>query len=378
MSAMTEKRDYYEVLGVARSASEGEIKSAYRKLALQYHPDKNPGNKEAESRFKEAAEAYKVLSDKDKRPTYDQFGHAGLSGGPQIGGVEDIFSAFSDIFGGGGSIFGDLFGFSGGGQGRARRGAHLRVAVEIDLAQAAKGVSKTISLSRNEICDGCSGSGATAGSQPSSCHVCGGYGQVQTRQGIFSMRQTCPECRGSGQLIQNPCAQCHGAGRVKISRELKLDIPAGVDDGMQLRLSAEGEPGDDGGPRGDLFCVVTVEDHPLFERHGTDLLCLVPITFPQAALGAGIKVPTIEGELADLRVPSGTQSGQLLRLRGRGMPGLHGRGRGDLLARVYIETPKQLTSEQEQLLRTYAELEEQHVSPERKTFFKRLKTYFEE
>ncbi len=372
---MADKRDYYEVLGVARNASEGDIRSAYRKLALQYHPDKNPGNQEAEERFKEAAEAYKILSSGETRRKFDQYGHAGLAGNAHFGGVDDIFSAFSDIFGG--SIFGDLFG-SGGGSGGVRRGAHLRVAVGIDLAEAAHGAKKNITLSRREICDTCSGSGAKPGSHPSTCHVCGGYGQVQVRQGIFSLRQTCPECHGGGQLISNPCSDCAGGGRTKIQRELEIDIPAGVEDGMQLRLGGEGEPGERGGPRGDLFCVISVEEHPLFERHGGDLLCMVPITFPQAALGASIRVPTIEGDLATLEVSCGTQSGQLLRLRGRGMPSCQGRARGDLVVRVYVETPKKLTVEQDRLLREYAELEEKYVSPQRRSFFERIKTYFEE
>lgn len=369
---MAEQRDYYEVLGVERNASDDDIKRAYRKLALANHPDKNPGDADAERRFKEASEAYAILSDAEKRANYDRFGHAGVDGMP-FGGVEDVFSAFSDIFGGG--LFDGLFGGRPGGQ---RRGAHLRGRVEIDLAEAAAGVQRTIGLRRREVCTTCEGSGAAEGSQPRTCEACGGYGEVQRRQGIFALRERCRHCRGAGTVIDKPCADCRGMGRVEVEREIEVQIPPGIEEGMQLRLPGEGEPGDVGGPAGDLFVVVEIVEHPFFQRHGTDLLCEVPVSFAQAALGGEVEVPLVEpGKTTRLEIPRGTQSGSLLRLRGHGMPSVHGRGTGDLIARVQVVTPTKLTREQESLLRQYAEHEEKNISPERRSFMDSVRAYFE-
>jgi molecular chaperone DnaJ len=366
------KRDYYEVLGVEKDADEGTIKKAFRKLAIQFHPDKNPGDAEAETKFKEAAEAYEVLSDEDKRARYDRFGHAGLEGaGVGAGSFESIFESFADIFGG--SIFGDLF---GGRRGGPRRGAHLRVELALDFLEAARGCSKTISYNRPEGCEDCNGSGAKPGTSPVTCHVCGGHGQVVQSTGFFQLQTTCPQCHGAGKVIKDPCPPCRGEGRVLKRREVEVKVPPGVDDGMRLRVPGEGEAGQPGAPAGDLHCVIRVKAHEFFERRDTHVLLEVPISYTQAALGTTIDVPTVDGK-AELKVKKGTQSGDVFTLRGEGIPDTRDGRRGDQLVRVVVEVPKKLSKKQEELLRQLAELEEAHVTPQRKSFFDKLKAYFE-
>jgi len=378
MATMAEKRDYYEVLGVSRTASVEEIAQAYRKAALKYHPDRNPGDQEAVAAFKEAAEAFEVLNHADKRQIYDRYGHQGLERGgasPQFHDVSDIFDAFGDLFGD--SLFGDLFG--GRRQGRGRRvhkGENLQVQVELDLIEAARGVSKTITFRRHARCETCEGSGAKRGSRVESCEYCGGHGRVVQQTGIFAMQSTCPACRGSGKVIRQPCGDCRGSGysEVEVTREVK--IPAGVDDDMQVRLTGEGEPSPDGGPPGDCYCLIRIHEHPLFARNGQTLVCQVPISYSQAALGASIEVPTLDGP-EDLDVPAGTQSGDVFSLAGRGMPDPRRRGRGDLKVQVFIDVPRELSAEHEDLLRRLAEVEKSQVSPKRSSFFERLKSYFQ-
>jgi molecular chaperone DnaJ len=376
MAQMSEKRDYYEVLGVARSASRDEISAAYRKLALMYHPDRNPGDEDAVIRFKEAAEAFEVLGNDEKRGRYDRFGHAGLEAGggaPHFHDVSDIFDAFGDIFGE--SLFGDMFGRRRGGR-RGRRGGDVQCEVTLDLLEAAHGVAKTVRFRRHQKCDTCSGSGAKPGSKVETCPYCGGRGRVVQSTGIFSVQTTCPSCHGSGKHIRQRCTECNGSGYVlaEVSREVR--IPAGVDDQTQLRLSGEGDPGQEGGPPGDCYCVIRVTEHALFQREGQHLVCQVPITYPQAALGATIEIPTLEGR-ESIEIPAGTQPGELFRLRGRGMPDVRGRGRGDLVVQVHVEVPKELSAEHKQLLRELARVENSRVSPNRSSFFERLKQYFQ-
>jgi molecular chaperone DnaJ len=375
---MGKKQDYYKVLGVERNASMEDIKKAYRKMALKWHPDRNPNIKEeAETRFKEAAEAYEVLSDPEKRARYDQFGHEGLAGMHMRGFTtfEDIFEAFGDILGGGGGIFESIF---GGRMGRraAQRGPSLRCEVTMDLKEVATGAERTIELRRREICDTCKGSGAKAGSIPATCSYCGGRGEVQQSQGFFVVRITCPRCRGKGSVITQPCDPCQGSGRTVKATQIKVRIPWGVENGTRMRVAGEGEVGENGAPRGDLFCDIYVNPHPIFERHGDDVLCELPISFSQAALGAEVEVPTLTGKTG-LEIPPGTQSGQVFRLPGNGLPNVHGRGKGNQLVQVVIETPRKLTPEMEKLLRELAEMEEKEVTPKRKSFLERVKNYFE-
>jgi molecular chaperone DnaJ len=370
---MATKRDYYEVLGVARDASDDDVKRSYRRLALKFHPDRNPNDADAEKKFKEAAEAYEALSDPEKRARYDRYGHQGLSGTGfhEFTNTEDIFEAFGDIFGGG--MFGDLFGR------RARRGPRpgrdLRVQLELDLFEAAKGVTKSFDVRREEVCGQCKGSGAKPGTQPIACSYCGGRGEVLQSQGFFRIASTCPGCHGRGTQIREPCSECSGSGRVKTKRSLEVDIPPGVDTGMKVRVRGEGEPGDNGAPRGDLYCYIAVREHPLFHREGSNLICQVPITFTQAALGGEVEVPTLVGK-KPLSVPSGTQSGEVFHLRSMGMPDPRSRSRGDLIVQVIVETPRRLTKRQEELLREFAETEHSNVSPQRKNFFEKLREYF--
>lgn len=367
------KRDYYEVLEVARDAPTDEIKKAYRRLALKYHPDKNPGDKEAEEKFKEASEAYDVLSDPEKREAYDRFGHEGLKGRVRAESFDDIFSIFENAFGGEG-IFESFF---GGGRRRGRRGASLRCDVEVTFEEMAEGCRKEVEIRRHEYCADCRGTGAQAGTRARACDYCGGHGQVAQGHGFFQIRTTCPRCRGAGQVIESPCGSCAGNGLQEVERRLTLSIPAGIEDGMQLRLSGEGEPGEEGAPRGDLYCVIRVRPHPIFERRGNDVFLALPIGFAQAALGGKVEVPTLEGPQT-LAIPVGTQSGEVLRLRGAGLPDLSGRGRarGDQLVQVVVEVPRKLTARQKELLREYAETEEENVSPLRLRFLERLKEYF--
>ena len=373
MATMVEKRDYYEVLGLDRSATEGQIAEAYRKAALRYHPDRNPGDQEAVARFKEAAEAFEVLSHPEKRAQYDRYGHAGLEGGaPHFRDVSDIFQAFGDIFADG--LFGDLFGTRTRGR-RVHRGADIRCEVTLDLLEAAHGTAKIIHFERHQECDGCGGSGARKGTRPEPCPYCGGRGRVVQSTGIFALQTTCPSCHGSGSVIRHPCDGCGGSGFVLRRVTRKVNIPAGVDDDTQLRLQGEGEPSADGGPPGDCYCYLRVTAHPLFQRQGPHLLCQVPISFSQAALGATIDVPTLDGR-EQFQVPAGTQSGEVFTLKGRGMPDPRRRGRGDLLIQVHVEVPRKLSAEHDQVLRKLAEIENTQVTPKRKTFFEKLKDYF--
>jgi molecular chaperone DnaJ len=347
---LNKKRDYYEVLGVGRNAAEQEIKSAYRKLALQHHPDRNPDNKEAaEEKFKEITEAYSVLADPEKRAAYDRFGHAAVAspGGWSPDFSSTIFSDFEDIFGeffG----FGDLFGRGARPHSRASRGADLRYDLEISLEEAARGLESRIKIPRWETCSACHGTGAKKGSAPVNCLACAGRGQLRQQQGFFTITRTCPQCRGMGQVVPEACGACHGKGRVREEKVLGLKIPPGVDDGTRLRISGEGEAGERGGSPGDLYVVVKVREHPYFERRGNDLYCTVPISISQAALGTELKVPTLR-DSERLRIPEGTQSGSVFRLRGRGMPSLDGRGPGDLYVTVYVVTPTRLSREQRHL-----------------------------
>lgn len=368
------KRDYYEVLGVERSASEEEIKKAYRRMAMKYHPDRNPGDKEAEAKFKEAAEAYEVLSDPEKRARYDRLGHAGVEGmghaGQGFQSMDEIFARFGDLFGGRGSLFEEFFG--GGGRGGVEAGPSLRIALELPFRQAIAGCSKTIDLKRNEICDTCHGSGARPGSKPTTCPLCHGSGVVRQGQGFFVIQTTCPRCGGVGKIIASPCPDCGGEGVRPRKVTLRVDIPAGVEDGTTLRLRGEGEPSRHGGPRGDLFVVVRVQPDPFFERDGDDLHCRIPITFAQAALGAEIQVPTLDGE-ATLRIPPGTQPGDRLRLRGLGAPSGGGR-RGDQIVTVQVTVPRKLNPEQRELLERLARIDE--ANAEQRSFFERVRAMF--
>ncbi|MCS7304934.1 MAG: molecular chaperone DnaJ [Thermoguttaceae bacterium] len=375
---MATKRDYYEVLGVPRNATREEIARAYRQLALKYHPDRNPNNPEAVEKFKEASEAFEVLHDPEKRQIYDRYGHAGLEGGGYVRefrDVEDIFEAFSDIFAD--SIFGDLFGTfaTRRGRRRAQPGADVRCDVKIDLVEAARGVSKTIRFHRREFCPRCSGSGAKPGTRPESCRYCGGRGHIVQRAGFISIQTTCPSCRGAGSVVRELCPECRGEGTVLRQVERQVHIPAGVDNDTRLRLEGEGDVSLQGGPPGDCYVFISVQEHPFFRREGQHLICQVPISYTQAVLGATIQVPTLEGN-EQLEIPPGTHSGQVFRLRGRGMPDPRYRGRGDLLVEVVIEVPKRLSPEHERLLRELAKIEQAEVMPRRKSFLEMLKDFF--
>ncbi|RKY18877.1 MAG: molecular chaperone DnaJ [Planctomycetota bacterium] len=376
------RRDYYEILGVGRESSDAELKKAYRKLALKFHPDRNKEDG-ADQKFKELSEAYEVLSDAEKRRVYDQFGHDGLHGqGFQGGGFEHARDIFESLFSGGGGgggldgLFGGMFG-GGGNPNAPRQGSHLRVGLTLSLLDAFEGCRRTIALRRNEICTGCKGSGAAKGTQPETCSRCKGRGRVQRQQGFFMMQSPCPECRGEGQIIKQPCGDCRGAGTQSKTADIEVSIPAGIESEQQLRVTGEGEPGERGGPRGDLYVVIQVEAHPLFERNGEHLLCEVPISFPQAAIGAEIEVPTLSG-LSTMKVPAGTQSGKLFRLRGQGMPHMHGRGHGEMHVRVQIETPTRLTERQRELLSELDSLDcEHHTTPHQKSFLDKVKDLFD-
>jgi molecular chaperone DnaJ len=348
------KRDYYEILGISRSATEVELKSAYRKLALKHHPDRNPGNKAAEEKFKECAEAYAVLADADKRSAYDRFGHAGVSNVGSAGVDPTIFADFGDILGG----LGDIFGFGdllGGGRRRGgpQRGADLRYDLEITFEESAKGAETSIQIPRQEQCETCGGSGAAPGSSPTVCSQCRGQGQVRFQQGFFTVARTCPQCRGIGRTIAKPCHTCRGAGHVPRERKITVKIPAGIATGQQLRMHGEGEAGSAGGPAGNLYVVVHVQEHEFFRRDGLNLFCEIPVNFTTVALGGEIQVPTLEGS-DNVKVPEGTATGTTLRLRGKGMPDVNGRGRGDLFATVQVQTPRKLSKEQRLVLEQLA------------------------
>lgn len=377
---MAVQRDYYEVLSVAKDASGDEIKKSYKKLAIKYHPDRNPGDEAAVAAFKEAAEAYDVLSDAEKRARYDRFGHAGVQGGG--GGGQGGFGDINDIF----DVFGDLFeGFGlGGGGGKRRRGGggpratqgdSLITRITIDLLDAARGCTRTVELQRRELCKTCDGSGAKPGSKPTQCDYCGGHGQIVQSQGFFRVQTTCPACRGEGKIVRDKCTGCSGAGKVAETVKLDVKVPAGVDTGNRLALRGEGEPGLNGGPRGDLIVEVVVKDHPLFQRDGQDLICDVPVTYTQAVLGADIEIPSLDGKRKHHIYP-GTQAGEIIRIRGGGMPHIQRNSAGDLLLRIVLEVPKKVSAEQEALLRDLAELEKANVSAHRSGWFDRLKEWF--
>jgi len=373
-------RDYYQVLGVAAGAPLEEIKAAYRRLALRYHPDRNPDDPEAERNFKELAEAYEVLSDPEKRSLYDRYGEAGLKGVPHGGftSVDEIFGMFSDVFGGL-SGFGGLGGlFEMGGRSRrpSRRGRSRRLQFELDLMEAARGVTRTVLYERMEPCESCSGSGVEAGRRQEPCPQCGGYGEVEAVRGFFRVRTTCPACGGRGKVNRHPCDQCRGSGLAARKRELTVTIPAGVEDGMEFIRSGEGDFGAEGGPPGDLYVLARVKSHPLFERRGRNLHCRVPLSFAQAALGTTVSAPTVDGEPADVRVPKGTQPGTVFRLRGRGMPDLRSGRRGDLLVEVTVEVPHRLSQEQRRLVERLGELEGERPGPVRRGFLDKLRELF--
>ncbi len=376
---MVDQRDYYEVLEVDRRATSAEITAAYRKMAVRYHPDKNPGNADAASRFKEAARAFEVLSDSDLRGRYDRFGHAGVEGGRRhdFNDMSDVFEAFGDLFGG--SIFGDAFGGGGGSrsrQARARKGRDVFCQVHLSLVEAARGVTKTVEFERHETCGECDGSGAKKGTKPQSCDYCAGRGQVIQSAGVFRLQSTCPACRGAGSIVRDRCTACGGEGVTQEHVARKVTIPAGVDRDVRVRLAGEGEPGGSGGPPGDCYCVIEIEDHPFLAREGRDLHCEVPVSFTQAALGATVEVPTLDGA-KPLEIARGTQPGDVIRVRGLGMPEVRGRGIGDLHVHVHVEVPKRLSPRAEELLRELAAEEHADVSPKRTSFFSKLAEYFQ-
>ncbi|QSX34585.1 molecular chaperone DnaJ [Shewanella avicenniae] len=374
------KRDYYEVLGVGRDASERDIKKAYKRLAMKFHPDRNPGDKEAEAKFKEVKEAYEILTDSDKRAAYDQFGHAGVD--PSRGGAGGFGGGgadFSDIFG---DVFGDIFGGGrrGGGQRQAARGSDLRYNLELSLEEAVRGVSRELRIPTLATCDVCDGSGAKKGTSATTCGTCHGAGQVQMRQGFFAVQQTCPTCHGRGKIIKEPCNKCHGDGRVEKSKTLNVKIPAGVDTGDRIRLAGEGEAGEFGAPAGDLYVQVTVREHPIFVRDGNNLYCEVPISFAKAALGGEIEVPTLDGKV-NLKIPAETQTGRMFRLRGKGVKSVRSSAVGDLLCKVVMETPVNLSEKQKELLREFEATltgEARKHSPKAEGWFDGVKKFFQD
>ncbi len=374
------KRDFYDILGVNRDASDDEIKKAYRKLAMKYHPDRNPDNPKAEEHFKEAKEAYEILSDAQKRAAYDQYGHAGVdpqAGMGGFGGFGGGAGGFSDAFGG---IFDEIFGGNRGGGGRSNiyRGADLRYNLEITLEQAAFGTETKIRIPTMEVCEPCKGTGAKAGTQPKTCPTCQGSGQVRLQQGFFSIQQTCPKCHGTGKFVADPCGSCHGAGRVKQHKTLAVKIPAGVDEGDRIRLSGEGEHGINGGPSGDLYVQIHLKPHAVFQREQNDLHCEMPISFTTAALGGEIEIPTLDG-MAKIKIPSETQSGKTFRLRGKGIKGVRSHTHGDLMCHVVVETPVNLTDRQKELLRELEECsqtEDGKHNPRAKSWMDRVKDFF--
>ena len=378
------KRDYYEILGVNRNADAEDIRKTYRKLAVKYHPDKNPGDKQAEEKFKELGEAYEALSDPQKRAAYDQYGHAAFDPRQRAGrgfsgfggGFHDPFDIFREVFGGGGGggIFESIFG-GGHDPSAPHRGDDLRYDLEISLEEAALGCEKEISVRKLDRCETCDGSGAERGSKMRACPTCGGRGQVLMSRGIFSIAQTCPNCKGAGRILEKPCKSCHGEGRQERTSKIKLRIPAGVDGGSRLRSSGNGEAGIHGGPPGDLYVMLHLKPHEMFQRDGDDLLCEVPVSFVQAALGAEIEVPTLEGR-AMIKVPAGTQSHSIFRVKGKGVKNLQDRGYGDLHVRVQVEVPTRLTAEQKVKLQEFAELCDEDVNPISKGFFEKAKNLF--
>jgi molecular chaperone DnaJ len=373
------KRDYYEVLGVSKNADAEEIRKSYRKLAVKYHPDKNPGDHTAEERFKELGEAYEVLSEPQKRAAYDQYGHAAFDARQRAnrggGNFHDPFDIFREVFGGGGgSIFDSFFG-GGGERSGPQRGDDLRYDLKITLEEAAAGCEKEISVSKLDRCETCEGAGAEKGSGIKTCQTCGGRGQVMMSRGIFSIAQTCPQCRGNGRILEKPCKSCHGEGRQERTSKIKLKIPAGVDSGTRLRSGGNGEAGFQGGPPGDLYVILHVEEHEIFQRDGDDLHCEVPVSFIQAALGSEIEVPTLEGK-SIVKIPAGTQPGAVFRVKGRGVKNLQGYGHGDLHARIQVEVPTRMTGEQKAKLEEFAALCDGKEMPMTQSFFEKAKKFF--
>ncbi|MDB5801013.1 MAG: dnaJ [Rhodocyclales bacterium] len=373
------KRDYYEALGVARDATDDDIKKAYRKAAMKHHPDRNPDSKDGGEKFKEIKEAYEVLSDDQKRAAYDRYGHAGVDQSHGAGGGGQGFGDFGDAFGG---IFDEIFGGRGGGGGgggqRVYRGADLRYNMEISLEEAARGVEKTIRIPVTESCETCSGSGAKPGTQPKTCGTCGGAGQVRIQQGFFSVQQTCPKCHGSGRVVTDPCVTCHGAGRVKKQKTLEVKVPAGIDEGMRLRHGGFGEAGVNGGPAGDLYVEIHIKRHTVFEREGDDLHCEMPISFTTAALGGDIDIPTLDGA-ASIKIPAETQTGKVFRLRGKGIKNLRSHMTGDLHCHVVVETPVKLTERQRELLREFDTInrsEGDRQNPRAKGWMDKVRDFF--
>ena len=367
------KRDFYEILGVNRDASSEDIKKAYRKLAMKHHPDRNPDNPKAEAQFKEAKEAYEILSDEQKRTAYDQYGHAGVDPQARGGGGGGFGDAFSDIFG-------DIFGGGGGSRSNVYRGADLRYNLEITLEDAAHGSETRIRIPTMTECEACDGSGAKKGTQPKTCPTCAGHGQVRMQQGFFSVQQTCPKCHGTGRYIPDPCNTCHGAGRVKQHKTLSVKIPAGVDEGDRIRLTGEGEAGVNGGPTGDLYVQIHLKPHAVFQREHDDLHCEMPVSFTTAALGGEIKVPTLDGA-AHLKIPAGSQTGKIFRLRGKGVKGVRSHAHGDLLCHVVIETPVSLTERQKELLQEFEEISQGNDgrnNPKAQGWLDRVKEFFSE
>jgi molecular chaperone DnaJ len=369
------KRDYYEVLQVPRTASDSEIKSSFRKLAMKWHPDRNPGDKECEHKFKEINEAYDVLKDGERRAAYDRFGHAAFEngGGGFSGFGADFGAAFHDIFD-------DLFGMARGGRGRAsgrERGADLRFNLEITLEEAFSGKTASIQLPTNVACVACSGTGAKAGTQPTACRSCNGTGRIRHAQGFFTLERTCPTCQGRGSVIQDPCKACNGAGRVTKERTLEVQIPAGVEDGTRIRLAEEGEAGMRGGPPGDLYIFLSITPHPMFQREGADLYCRVPISMTTAALGGDFEVPTIDGGRTKVKIPEGTQSGKRFRLAGKGMSVLRSKTRGDMFVQVSVETPQKLNKRQKELLQEFEKESSRETHPESSGFFAKMREFFE-
>jgi molecular chaperone DnaJ len=377
------KRDYYDVLGVAKGASADEIKKAYRTKAKELHPDRNKDSPDAESKFKEANEAYEVLKDADKKAAYDRYGHAAFEGGMGGGGGRpgggfggghgDFSSAFSDVFD---DLFGNFAGGQRGGRNRAARGSDLRYNLRISLEEAFSGLQKTISVPTSVSCTSCSGSGAEGGAEPASCPTCSGMGKVRAQQGFFTVERTCPTCSGMGQIVKNPCKSCQGAGRIEKDRSLSVNIPAGVETGTRIRLAGEGEAGMRGGPSGDLYIFIDVAEHKLFQRDGTNLFCRVPVSMAKAALGGSIEVPTIDGGRGRVQIPAGSQSGRQMRLRSKGMPALRGGAAGDMFIELAVETPVNLTTRQKELLSEFQDLSENN-NPESSSFFSSVKSFWD-
>jgi molecular chaperone DnaJ len=369
----TVRRDFYEILGVSKTCTDADMKAAFRKAAMLHHPDRNPGDAEAEHKFKEVNEAYQILSDSQKRAAYDRYGHAAFEGGGFGGGAEGFGASMADIFD---DLFGDMMGRRSGRTGGAARGSDLRYNLEVTLEEAFAGKTANLTLPTSIVCDACSGSGAKAGAKPRACPTCGGYGRVRAQQGFFSIERTCPHCHGQGEIIDNPCGTCSGSGRITRERNLAVNVPAGVEDGTRIRLAGEGEAGLRGGPQGDLYIFIAMKPHPFFQRDGADLFCRVPISMVQAALGGEIVVRSVDAEEAKIKIPEGTQSGKQFKVKSKGMPVLRSRDVGDLYIQVTVETPQSLTKRQRELLTEFDALSSHSTHPESSGFFAKMKDFF--